>query len=96
MFSAESTDLSSLHTLTESVHIHIHVQECVSHPMESRDTSEASPLAHLSFYCVRGLHWAWIIYNNTGLQGGWIVAERKFSNTDISVVESLLADLALN
>lgn len=95
MFSAESTGLTPLHTLSESVHIHIHVQECVSHPVEaSRDTGEASPLAHLSFYCVRGLHWTWIIDNNTALQGGWIVAERKFSKTHISFVESSLADLA--
>lgn len=62
------------------------------HIEPSRDTSETSLLAHLSFYCVRALHWAWTIYNSAGVQ---VVAERKFSSTDISVVESLLADLAL-
>lgn len=48
--------------LCVSVHIHIYVQVCESHCVEnSRDTSETSPLVHLSFYYCKGLHWAWTI-----------------------------------
>lgn len=55
---------------------------------KAADTSEASALAHLSFYWLRGFHWTWILQNNPGFQGGWMVAERKCSHTHISLVES--------